>query len=349
MSNSNQQYAIRFGLSAIKAVGLKAMQDVAKERELNGNFRDIYDFARRIDPKSINKKSIEALAKSGSFDDFDKNRNKFFESFEIISSYSSKKKIESESSQMSLFSSIATEETPELKKSKNWTREEKLQKEFEAFGFFLNEHPLDEKVDDLRKRQIIFSDKIDELEDGSLVKMAGIITSSKHKSSSRGRFAYFYISDPFGIFEATIFDEALITSSRDILFDGSKVSVECLIKKDDGGSRILVRSVKKLEDFIRTSADKMDERRDDKKLCGNNMKNINPVVPKENAANIPELKIKIKSREEFYKIKSILLRSIDNKGSKEQKKIFLIVEENEKSIRIELPNLYFIDDVKCDA
>jgi len=250
--NSKQQFAIRFGLGALKAVGFNVMENAVKERVENGDFKDIYDFSSRLDAKSINKKSIEALAKAGTFDCFASNRREIAESFDILSNYANQQKEESLSNQMNLFGSIV-DSKPSLVKRENWIKAEKLQKEFEAFGFFLNEHPLDDSVSDLRKRGVVFSDKIerDEFEDGNLIKMAGVVAGSKHRSGPKGRFAYMTISDPFGIFEAMIFDEAIITNARDILVDGSKISFDCLVRKDDGGLRILIREVRKLEDFIR--------------------------------------------------------------------------------------------------
>lgn len=252
-AKDQQKYAIRFGLGAIKAVGFNMMEKVVNERQENGNFKDIYDFAERLDPKLINKKSLEALAKSGSFDEIHNNRCQIAESFDIISSYSAEKKEEANSNQMSLFGGLPEANLkPELKKVSDWDKEHRLQKEFEAFGFFLTKHPLDEKLEGLKKRGVVFSTKIEraEFEDGSLVKMAGVVASSKHRSGSRGRFAYVNISDPYGIFEAMIFDEELINSSRDLLADGSVICLECLIRKDEGGIRVLVRDLKKLDDFM---------------------------------------------------------------------------------------------------
>ncbi len=252
---SEQKFSIRFGLGAIKAVGLGMMEAAVAERKANGKFKDIYDFSSRLDPKSVNKKSIEALAKSGSLECLAKNRRQIFESFEILSSYAAEKKEAALSNQMSFFGDLISEEdsNPKLKDVADWTKEERLQKEFEAFGFFLNEHPLDDYVLELKKRGAVFSDKIerDEFEDNDMVKMAGVVASSKHRSSAKGRFAYVNISDPFGIFEAMIFDEEIITNARDLLEDGSVIVIECLIKKDEGGIRILVREVIKLEDFIK--------------------------------------------------------------------------------------------------
>ncbi len=200
----------------------------------------------------------------------------------------------------------------------NWKKAEKLQKEFEAFGFFLNEHPLDDFLSDLRKRGIIFSDKLerDELEDGNLVKMAGVVAGSKHRSSAKGRFAYLTVSDPFGIFEAMIFDEAIITNARDILVDGSAISLECLIRKDDGGLRILVREVKKLDDFIRETKPAEKDFEDIKKQImrqkkWSDKKPENKEVevkieskPQKNA--LEKVTIKIENREAIFRLKAFL-------------------------------------------
>ncbi len=255
--SAEEKYAIRFGLGAIKAVGFAAMEKAVVKRKEGGEFSDIYDFAKKMDAKAVNKKSVEALAKAGAFDKITNNRRQIFESFEILSAYSQQQESEVSSDQMNFFGELISEEKsrPELRKISDWSKEERLQREFEAFGFFLNEHPLDDKVLELRKRGAVFFDKIekDELEDGDIIKMAGVVATSKHRSGPKGRFAYLTISDPFGIFEAMIFDEAIITNARDLLTDGSSIAVECSIRKDEGGIRILIREVKSLEDFIRTA------------------------------------------------------------------------------------------------
>jgi DNA polymerase III alpha subunit len=257
-----KKYAIRFGLGAIKAVGFNMMEKAADERKENGKFTSIYDFAERLNPRSINKKSIEALAKAGAFDEIHENRCQIAESYEILTAYSNQKSEEKNSNQMSLFGGIPEANIkPDLKKVSNWDKNNRLQKEFEAFGFFLNEHPLDDKLTSLKKRGIVFSTKIekDEFIDGNLVKMAGVVASSKHRSGSRGRFAYVNISDPFGIYEVLIFDESLINSSRDLLNDGSQIFLDCLVRRDEGGIRILVNDLKSLNDFINSTPESTKE------------------------------------------------------------------------------------------
>ncbi len=372
--NNSEKYAIRFGLGAIKAVGFNMMENAVKERQANNKFKDLYDFAERLDPRSINKKSIEALAKAGAFDKLNPNRRQISESFEILSSYSSQQSEAALSNQMSLFGGLPeANKKPDLKKVDEWSRVERLQKEFEAFGFFLNEHPVDEFMSDLKKRGVIFSDKIerDELQDNCLVKMAGVVAASKHRSGSRGRFAYLTISDPLGIFEAMIFDEALITNARDLLVDGSMIALECLVRKDDGGIRILVRDVKKLEEFIRTNAAKSEDFEDIKQQAPrreynrerserseNNQYSKNNYEKKSSEGNsyqekIESLKAKkifnsaqiiIKERNAIISVKSFLSQKIAPKDFDKFTKVYFVVMRNGKVTKVELAEKYLLDN-----
>ncbi len=375
--NNSEKYAIRFGLGAIKAVGLNVMEIAIKEREENGKFKDIYDFAQRLDPKSINKKSIEALAKSGAFDSFHTNRRQLSESFDILSAYSALKSEESSSNQMSLFGGLPEADMkPELKKIHDWPMQQKLQCEFEAFGYFLNEHPLDGLVAPLKRRGVIFSEKLerDELEDGNLVKMAGVVAGSKHRSSARGRFAYMSISDPFGIFEAMIFDESIITSARDILTDGSIIYLECLIKKDDGGTRILVRDVRKIDDFINSTKAEDHDFEDIKKQHSRNSRNQERSAKTQNfdinyaskntqikssqdsefkaqkeilaKKNISKIELSIFELTQIHFIKSALSQCPSAQNSAEFYPIILLVFENQKVTKIELPKKYLLTDLE---
>ncbi len=358
-----EKFAIRFGLGALKAVGSVVMENAVKERKEGGKFKDVYDFAERLDPRSINKKSIEALAKAGAFDSLHKNRCQIAESFDVLSSYSAERKNAASSNQMSLFSGMLEENfKPELKKVSDWNRVGRLQKEFEAFGFFLNEHPLDEHLPDLKKRGVIFSDKLerDELVDGNLVKMAGVVAASKHRSSARGRFANMSISDPFGIFEAMIFDEAVITSARDILVDGSAIAIECLVRRDEGGVRLLIREVKKLDDFIRNTKPaekdfediKQQAQRSFKQNRGNyqevqNKSEITKTVteisqPKKEIFS--KVEIFISSRDPIFSIKALLSQRLAPVAAEKFTKIFFLVGSGEKVSRVELDRKYFLNE-----
>ena len=126
--NSGNELAIRFGLGGIKAVGVGMIEEMVQNREKNDNFKDIYDFASNAGSKAINKKALEALAKSGAFDSIHHSRNQIVESVEIICKYATAKDEEKNSNQMSLFGSAQiVEEKPALKRSDEWGKEKKLQ------------------------------------------------------------------------------------------------------------------------------------------------------------------------------------------------------------------------------
>jgi DNA polymerase III alpha subunit len=378
-NKANPKLAIRFGISAIKAVGMKMIEDVIIEREKNGQFKNIFDFVERVEGKYINKKTIEALSKSGSFDCIANNRRQIFDSFDIISAYASQKKEEISSDQMSLFSSDSViHQKPELKKISDWDKSEKLKKEFEAFGFFLNEHPLDQFIDDLKKRGVIFSNRIleDDLLDNSSLKMSGVVISSKHRSGSKGRFAYLNISDPFGIFELMIFDENLINSARDIIADGSNITIECLIKKDDGGVRILAREIYLTDNFIKNNPAK-DKFFEDIKIIkskkfnkNNNVKDSsNNNLAEKNAENFTQkldekidksenkqvnkdnlkaqiIKISIDSREAIIALKALLSQYKTEDKVKYCSVIIEVVKDQFSSTKILLKDKYSISETE---
>jgi len=385
-TENKPKLAIRFGLGAIKAVGFSMTENAVKERKANGKFKDVYDFAERLDPRTINKKSIEALSKAGAFDSLHDNRQQIANSFEMLSAYAAQKHEAASSNQMSLFGGTPEAEAkPELKKVGNWTKVEKLQKEFEAFGFFLNEHPTDDHVSDLKKRGVIFSDKLerDELSDNSLVKMSGVIAGSKHRSGPRGRFAYLTISDYLGIFEAMIFDENLITNSRDLLADGSMIQMDCLIKKDDGGTRILVRDVRKLEDFIKYTAAKDEDFEDIKKQpirnqnfksgqrvfsgnfnensgesSGYEKKSVAPIDKAQDQQKAYQEKVEllktkkifssvqiiIKERDCVLNIKALLSQRIAPANFEKFSKVYFSIMRGGRVFKVELPGKYLLDN-----
>jgi DNA polymerase III alpha subunit len=275
---------------------------------------------------------------------------------------------------MSLFGGInESVSTPSLKKEfEKLSTFEKLQKEFESFGFFLNDHPLDELTNDLKKRGIAFSNNIDDeqIADNSLIKMAGVVLSSKHRSSAKGRFAYLSLSDPMGIFEAMIFDENLITNSRDLLNDGSTISLECLIKKDEGGTRILVRSVTHIDNYIKNTIAKeqnfIDIKKQPVKKNKNNFtnnsnqktsaqanlqssshsssnKNNSPNIIVENEKKrIKALELVITNSEIIKPLKIIIDQKITD--DQDQVEIYFMVKNQDQETKIKLANTYKIKD-----
>lgn len=361
---NGKELTIRFGLGAIKAVGVGAMSQLVEIRENEGEFEDIYDFASKSGSKILNKKSVEALSKAGAFDNIHKNRNQILQSCEIICKYGASKAEERNSDQMTFFganSNIKTE-NPALKNVDDWNKKEKLQKEFEAFGFFVNEHPIDDYFNELKKRGVISSDVLEEdvVKDSCIVKLSGVTAYSKHRSGPKGRFAYLTLSDPIGIYETSIFNEDLITESRDLMESGNSLVALCNVRKDDGGTRLLVNELIALDEFLKNTPARDKEYQDikmrprrDRSDWKNKNKGNDPeydIVALENERKkrledlnkkdiFDQITININQREGIFAVKSFLSQRIAPAELNKFTKIFIKTGDQ----KIELFDNYFID------
>ena len=148
----NKKGEIRFGMSGIKGVGEKAVETLVEERLTKGAFSSIYDFARRVNPRTLNKKVWENLVYSGAFDAFENNRAKFFvktdglnTAIDRLTKYTNDFQNQQSSTQNSLFGGTADAHIaePTLPECEEWGLLEKLKYEKEVIGIYLTGHPLD--------------------------------------------------------------------------------------------------------------------------------------------------------------------------------------------------------------
>ena len=149
----NEHGEIRFGLSAIKGMGAPAADAIVAEREKNGAYKDIFDFAQRVDFSNVNRKAFESLALSGGFDSFGIPREDFFAKdskgnvfLDTLVKYGQLYQREQQEAVTSLFGGVEAVEiaTPPIPKGEPWSSIEKLNKERELVGIYLSAHPLDD-------------------------------------------------------------------------------------------------------------------------------------------------------------------------------------------------------------
>jgi DNA polymerase-3 subunit alpha len=148
----NKKGEIRFGMSGIKGVGEKAVETLVEERLTKGAFSSIYDFARRVNPRTLNKKVWENLVYSGAFDAFENNRAKFFvktdglnTAIDRLAKYTNDFQNQQSSTQNSLFGGTVDAHIaePTIPECEEWGLLEKLKYEKEVIGIYLTGHPLD--------------------------------------------------------------------------------------------------------------------------------------------------------------------------------------------------------------
>ncbi len=169
--------AIRFGLGAIKNVGQTAMETVVRERRKNGPFRDLNDFARRVDLRAVGKRGLECLIKVGALDAFG-NRAALLASLDRIVAISNNHFRAAESGQLSLFgASTGVNEAIHLPDVQDVDRREMLNWERELIGLYVSDHPLTPYQKTLTQLVTHFSAQLPEAQNQEKVRVAGLVTA----------------------------------------------------------------------------------------------------------------------------------------------------------------------------
>jgi len=217
---------IYYALAAVKNVGRQAMEHVVASRESGGPFLSIADFARRIDPKLVNKRAFESLVKAGAFGALHKNRRQLVQSADLVLSDAARNVRDRDMGQSSLFGAAETvRDSLPLVTADDWPVHEKLAEEFAAIGFYLSGHPLDSYAKVLKRLGVTrYADLLaDARRNAVKATLAGTVI---HRQERRGRngdpFAFVGLSDPTGMFEVMVFSEAL-SQARAVLETGRSV------------------------------------------------------------------------------------------------------------------------------
>lgn len=215
----NKEGAVRFGMGAIKGVGENAVASIINERKEGGNFKSIFDFAKRIDLRAANKRTFEGMVFAGGFDSFKEHRAKYFaldekgQTFlERTIRYGSRYQENKNSSQVSLFGEASEVQFPEpiIPECEEWGMMEKLSQEKEVVGIYISGHPLDDFKAELNSfcnaSLVDFSDpqKLMNVD----VSIGGIVTSVEHRISKNGKgWASFFFEDYQTSHEFRLFGE----------------------------------------------------------------------------------------------------------------------------------------------
>ena len=145
---------IRFGLAALKNVGVGVIEDIIKEREINGEYKDLMDFVNRVEGQALNKRCVESLIKSGSFDCFGKTRSQLMGVYTIAINRALESKKRAASGQIDMFGSLLKDDSSandlEYPNEQEYISKIKLQLEKEASGVYLSGHPLESYTDKLK-------------------------------------------------------------------------------------------------------------------------------------------------------------------------------------------------------
>jgi DNA polymerase-3 subunit alpha len=261
--------AIRYALAAVKGVGAQAMRDLVAERAKGGPFKDLFDFALRLDAKSFNRRQFENLVKAGAFECLNPNRAQSFAAAELLLRHGSRAAEERQVGQTSLFGDMMFNsasynsggrighQRPSLPIVADWPAVERLQHEFDAIGFYLSSHPLDPYGRSLERAGILrWTDVPAALAAGGATRfrLAGIVIGKKERTSARGsRYAFVQFSDTSGVFEVTVFSEVL-SQTRALIDSGQPLIVTLDVRREDENLRLAAQKIEPLDSVVAHAA-----------------------------------------------------------------------------------------------
>jgi DNA polymerase-3 subunit alpha len=257
--------AIRYALSAVKGVGEGQAESIVRTRG-DTPFASLSDFARRINPREVNKKVLENLACCGAFDEMDGDRARVVGAIETILAAANRSTEDRQLGQNALFGGGPAEDLV-LPRVEPWTASEKLKREFDAAGFFLTGHPLDSFATVLAKRRLSrWAEFTAAVKRGATAdRLAAVVLDrTERRTKSGSKMGIVLLSDDSGQYEAILFQEGL-TQYRDLLEKGSTVMVtlSATLEGEDVRARItaveplaaaVARAQKGLRIFLRDAS-----------------------------------------------------------------------------------------------
>ncbi len=243
--NGEKSEKIRFGLYTIKNMGTDISDAIIAERKQNGKFKSISEFLDRITHKNLNKKSMEALMKSGAMDEFG-DRGVLLSNLEDMLLYN-KEKGKQANNQVSLFGGMKEEtSTFKIQNGKEATQAEKLLWEKELLGLYISGHPLDRIRDKLEKRDVNIKKIKEEIGNGLPVTIAGIIETVRQViTKNNERMAFIKISDFTDSIEAVVFP-SVFKNSIETFVPEKCIALTGKVSLRNGEKSIIIEGVKEV-------------------------------------------------------------------------------------------------------
>lgn len=272
----NENYAVRFGMGAIKGVGAPAVETIVEHRK-SGNYKSIFDLAKRIDLRAANKKAFESLALAGGFDCFTTtHRAQYFHDdgdnitfLEKAMRYGSKFQENENSSQVSLFGETSEVQIAEpiVPPCEEWSTMEKLAKEKEVVGIYISGHPLDDYRFEMKYFCNTKLETLKNLEQhvNKTLSFGGIITNVQHKTAKNGKgWGSFVLEGYEESYEFRIFGEEYL-KFRHFLIQNNFSYIKIMVREGwlnqetgkKGDPRIQFQLVQYLQDVLPSFAKKL--------------------------------------------------------------------------------------------
>ena len=245
--------SIRFGLSAIKNVGTNVIECIEKVRRKGGKFRNFMDFCERVDSSVLNKKTLESLIKSGTFDSLGQSRKHLLENYEKITEETLKIRKDRDIGQFSLFDVSGSEKKEVLlngvyqteEQFQEFSKKELLNFEKEMLGLYISGHPLFEYEDSLSKVTPI--EVLIDVEDKTNVAVGGVITKVKIIFTKKDKQMCFLDLEDIGENVEVIVFPSVLVKYRGIIAEDKIVKVKGKLDKKEDQLKIIANEIEELD------------------------------------------------------------------------------------------------------
>jgi DNA polymerase-3 subunit alpha len=254
---------IRFGLAAVKNVGVGAIDSIISSREEGDNFKSYYDFCNRIDLKKMNKRMIESLIKCGAFDSTGNKRRQLMEGYEGIMDLAQRRVKERSSGQASFFENFSDGQKNgdeiftteyDIPNVPEWDHRELLAYEKETLGFYITGHPLLRFTEKLIAATNADSSTISLKKDRENVTLGGVVSGIREVTTrKKDVMAYVTIEDMKGAVTVIFFAE-IYRKSFDILHSDDPIIIKGVIDAGEEGVKIIASEVSAMSDDMALSS-----------------------------------------------------------------------------------------------
>ena len=245
--------SIRFGLSAIKNVGINVIECIEKERKKGGKFENFIDFCERVDSNVLNKKTLESLIKSGTFDSLGQSRKHLLENYERITEETLKIRKDRDLGQFSLFD-IGDGQKKEVllngvyqteEKFQEFSKKELLNFEKEMLGLYISGHPLFEYEDSLSRVTPI--EVLIDVEDKTNIAVGGVITKVKTIYTKKDQQMCFLDLEDIGDSVEVIVFPSVLMKCRGIIAEDRIVKIKGKLDKKEDQLKIIANEIEELD------------------------------------------------------------------------------------------------------
>jgi DNA polymerase III subunit alpha len=240
---------VHYALAALRGVGRQAVESIVAARGERA-FADLSDFGRRINPRAVNKRVLESLSAAGAFDCVEGNRARAFAAVDAVMATAQRTQDDTARGQSELFAGAPAHSSIAVPALEPWLPAERLQREYEAVGFFLSGHPLDDYAAALKRLRVqSWAEFARAVKTGAGAgRVAGTVVSrTERRTKSGSKMGIIGLSDPSGHYEAVLFAEGL-AQYRDLLEPGSAVLLFLTAEVQGDEVRARIQSVEPLDE-----------------------------------------------------------------------------------------------------